>query len=613
MNELFYMIILPICAGIFLWLIPEKARYVKSVIALIITALSFYFSIIFFTKGNLTYNAIKITAFNNQTILDFFVFRSDNLSRTISLFIGFFGFMFSMYSILYIGKNYRDIKHYYSNFLFTIAFSFAAVLSDNLLSFVAFWGILGYTLYRMIGTSDERSSAAAKKSFILIGASDSVMIFGIAIVWIITHRVMISELSIKTSGALPVLAYICLLIAALAKAGAFPLHTWIPDYTENAPASSSAIFPASLDKLLGIYLLARISIDMFVLNKWLNLTLLIIGSITIIVGVLMAMIQHNFKRLLGFHAVSQVGYMVTGLGLGTPIGIAGGLFHMFNNAMYKSGLFLTAGSVEKRTGKSDFEYVGGLASVMPVTFISALVFSFSISGIPPFNGFASKWLIYQAIIDFGKGSGPANSVWPVWLIFAIFGSALTLASFIKFISGIYLGRKKPSLGSIKEVNVLMWLPQVLISIGCIGFGIFATNIIIPEFIKPLSGSFQYTGIWKANLVTGLIIVSIVLGLIIYLIGNLKNVRTASAFIGGEDVEESLDYKVTDFYKTISEAKVFNVFYKKAERGRFDIYDNSKGVILKLNKVFSVCHSGLLPLYTLWVIAGMLILMWILLL
>ena len=611
MNELFYILIIPILTGIILWLIPEKVKYIKGIIVFIIASLTFYYSIRFFVEGNSIFNALKLSIFNNQ-INDLFMFKSDNLSRTIVLFIGFFGVMFSMYSILYIGNNH-NIKHYYSNFLFTLAFSFAVVLSDNLLSFIAFWGILGYTLYRLIGGSNEKSSAAAKKSFILIGASDSVMLFGIAVIWIIAGNIRISQLSIKTNNALSVIAYVSLLIAALAKAGAFPLHTWIPDYTENAPASSSAIFPASLDKLLGIYLLARISIDMFILNKWLNLTLLIIGSITIIVAVLMALIQHNFKRLLGYHAVSQVGYMVTGLGLGTPIGIAGGLFHMLNHALYKSGLFLTAGSVEKRTGKTDFEYVGGLASAMPITFVSALVFALSISGVPPFNGFASKWLIYQAIIDFGKGNGSIQLLWPIWLIFAIFGSALTLASFIKFISGIYLGRKKASLKDVREVNILMWLPQAVISLACIGFGIFATNIIIPEFIKPLSGTFKYTGIWKANFVTGLIIISIVLGLIIYLIGNLKNIRIASSFIGGEKAEEGVDYRVTDFYKTISNAKIFNAFYVRAEKGNFDIYDNSKGIILSLNRVFSICHSGLLPLYALWVIIGMLILMLILLL
>ena len=118
----------------------------------------------------------------------------------------------------------------------------------------------------------------------------------------------------------------------------------------------------------------------------------------------MALVQHNYKKLLGYHAVSQVGYMIIGFGLGSVIGIAAGLFHMINNALYKSGLFLSAGAIEHRTGKEDIDDLGGLSKAMPVTFFAALIFAMSISGVPPFNGFASKWMIYQGIIDFGSGA-----------------------------------------------------------------------------------------------------------------------------------------------------------------------------------------------------------------
>jgi formate hydrogenlyase subunit 3/multisubunit Na+/H+ antiporter MnhD subunit len=116
----------------------------------------------------------------------------------------------------------------------------------------------------------------------------------------------------------------------------------------------------------------------------------------------MALMQHDYKRLLGYHAVSQVGYMVLGFGIGTAIGFAAGLFHMINHAIYKSGLFLAAGAIERQTGKSDIGDLGGLSKVMPVTFAAAIIFAMSISGVPPFNGFASKWMIYQGIIDFGR-------------------------------------------------------------------------------------------------------------------------------------------------------------------------------------------------------------------
>lgn len=613
MIELQYTILLPIAAGIILFILPEKIRPIKGVISVLVSAAVLYYSYRLF-RGQpqfLSQSFIPGLLGHQEEMTKLLLFNIDTLGKTIALFIGFFGFMISLYSLSYITKE-KNATNYYSYFLITIGASVGAVLSDHFLLFITFWGVLGLTLYKLIKGYDEKSSAAAKKTFILIGASDSIMIFGIGLLWILTDTLKISEMAVSTKDTLGVIAFITLLIGSLTKAGAFPVHTWIPDYAEKAPASSSAFLPASLDKLLGIYFLARISMNIFILNPWLHLVLLIIGSVTIITAGLMALIQHNYKRLLGFCAVSQVGYMVTGLGLGTPIGIAGGLFHMINHALYKSGLFLTAGSVEKRTGKEDLEEVGGLSRVMPVTFITALICAMSISGVPPFNGFASKWMIYQGIIEFGKLSGPANRVWVIWLIMAVFGSALTLASFIKFISGIYLGRLKSELKKTGEVSILMWLPEIIIAIICLGFGIFATKYVIPNLIAPLSGEFIYEGAWASNTVTALIIVSIIIGFIIYLLGRVKNFRTTEGFIGGETIVEETDFSSVEFYKTVSTFKIFSFFYKKAEKRCFDIYDNSKNIILNLNAMLSKAHAGILPLYALWVVLGLIIIVIVLL-
>ena len=139
-----------------------------------------------------------------------------------------------------------------------------------------------------------------------------------------------------------------------------PFHSWIPDAAIDADLPFMALFPAALEKLLGIYFLARISLEMFKLTptSWISTLMMIIGSITIIFAVMMALIQKDYKRLLSYHAISQVGYMILGIGTAVPIGIVGGLFHMINHAMYKSGLFLTAGSIEKQTGTTDLKKLG---------------------------------------------------------------------------------------------------------------------------------------------------------------------------------------------------------------------------------------------------------------
>jgi formate hydrogenlyase subunit 3/multisubunit Na+/H+ antiporter MnhD subunit len=411
---------------------------------------------------------------------------------------------------------------------------------------------------------------------------------------------------------LSAIAFLALLTGSFTKAGAFPFHTWVPDYAKYAPAASSAYLPAALDKLLGIYFLARITSGMFILNEWLKLLLLSAGVISIITAVMMALVQHNYKRLLGFHAVSQVGYMILGFGLGSMIGVAAGLFHMINNALYKSGLFLSAGCIEYRTGREDIDDLGGLAKAMPLTFISTLVFAMSISGVPPFNGFASKWMIYQGIIESGSGTGITSKLWVVWLGMAVLGSALTLASFIKLIGGIYLGRRRPELEKIKEVPVLMWLPLIVIALLCILAGVFATSFIVPHFFMPVSGVFQVTGFWNSSFVSLLVLISIILGIIVYLGLNIKKFRTEDSFIGGEKIQAETGYSTPEFYKTIGEFRLFSWLYKKAEERWFDIYSLSKESVLWVSHKLSEAHTGVLPGYIIWVLAGLSVMLLIML-
>ncbi|MBT4333740.1 MAG: NADH dehydrogenase, partial [Candidatus Cloacimonetes bacterium] len=477
---------LPIGIGIVLFLIPDSLKQIKAIINLLISGLTLYFAISVFKMNS---GLIYMECFKFPSVSKYLIFNVDTLSKFIVLFIGIFGFLFALYSLSYITKK-MDIKGYYSYYLITLGSSFGAIFADNLIIFIFFWGILGLTLYKLIKGYDDESTSAAKKTFILIGASDSILILGIGILWQLTGSFNMSEINIATTGLLGIIAFLSLLVGSFTKAGAMPFHSWVPDYVKKAPASSSAFLPASLDKLLGIYFFVRICRDIFQLTDWATMMLLIIGAVTIIGAVMMALVQHNYKKLLGYHAVSQVGYMITGIALGTPLGIAAGLFHMVNHALYKSGLFLTAGSVEKQTGKENLDELGGLSKLMPLTFFTALVCAFSISGIPPFNGFFSKWMIYQGIIDFGNGAGLANKLWMVWLALAVFGSALTLASFIKLITGLYFGRRRKEFDKVKEVSFFMWLPQLFIALVCIGFGVFAAKFAVPYLIEPASGNFN---------------------------------------------------------------------------------------------------------------------------
>lgn len=601
MNQVIQIIIIPVLTGILLFLLPSALRKIKAVIATGVILFTGYLAISLYGAENLVFS-LEYWA----DIDKYCSFSLDALSKLILLFMSLLSLLIVIYTLSY--RTADAMRNFYAWFLITLGFSCGAVLANNLLFFLVCWGILGISLYMLIHKKDEKSSAAAKKTLVLIGASDGIMILGIAILWRVTGTLNMDEITLPTSDLVRSIACLSLLVGSFTKAGAFPFHTWVPDYSETAPASSSAYLPASLDKLLGIYFLARITTQLFIMEDWMRFILLTIGVITIITAVMMALVQHNYKRLLGFHAVSQVGYMIVGFGLGSLIGIAAGLFHMINNAIYKGGLFLSAGAVEQQTGKDDIEDLGGLSRAMPLTFFATLVFALSISGIPPFNGFASKWMIYQGIIDFGQGSGLSNQLWMVWLGLAVLGSALTLASFIKFTGGIFLGRQQKALSKTREVSPLMWVPMILLALVCIGFGVFASKLVVPKLFMPVSGTFEYTGFWASSTVSILVLVSIVLGLLIYFLGNMKNVRTSDSFVGGEKMQDETSFSTLEFYKSLQEFKWLDTMYQKARERYFDLYDLSKRFVVWTGNIFSRLHTGILHDYTLWVFAGLLILL-----
>jgi formate hydrogenlyase subunit 3/multisubunit Na+/H+ antiporter MnhD subunit len=440
------------------------------------------------------------------------------------------------------------------------------------------------------------------------------MLLGIAIIWHLTGTFTLSDVKLEANTSLAAAAFLCLAIGAFAKAGAMPLHTWIPDSSEVAPVSVMAYLPASLDKLLGIYLLARISLDIFSVrpNSPVSVFLLVVGAVTIIAAVMMALVQHNLKRLLAYHAVSQVGYMVLGIGTANPIGIAGGLFHMVNNAIYKSCLFLSGGSVEKAAGTTELDRLGGLAHVMPITFATCLIASLSISGVPPFNGFFSKWMIYQGLVEMGKSG---SRLWVVWLCVAMFGSALTLASFIKLLFSVFLSPRDPKekgeADSVGEAPASMWIPQAALAVMCVIFGIFAYRLPIRYFIEPslaaAGATISWSGIWNAPLAAILLLAGLCAGAVFFAVGKMAPIRRSSTFMGGEVLADRSGIKGTAFYNTIKELPVIGALYKLADKKVFDIYEEgSKGTFF-LSGILQWLHNGVLPTYVVWCLIGMLLL------
>jgi formate hydrogenlyase subunit 3/multisubunit Na+/H+ antiporter MnhD subunit len=316
---------------------------------------------------------------------------------------------------------------------------------------------------------------------------------------------------------------------------------------------------------------------------------------------MMALIQHDIKKLLGYHAVSQVGYMVLGIGCATPIGIAAGLFHMINHAIYKCCLFLGAGNVEKQTGATELEKLGGLARFMPITFITFIVAAFSISGIPPFNGFVSKWMIYQGIIEFMDSLSSVNLkiIVTLSLCCALIGSGLTLASFLKVISSVFLGNTKIK---AKEAKFSLLFPAVILALLCIIFGIFAYSTIL-KFIEKTVGNFSMIGLWQPIGATALIAIGIIIGIIVFKFSSM-NLRVSPTYTGGEELNPKEETKLEDFYGTISEIPILKRIYWLAERKVFDIYEQLRKAAFTLSDLLKKLHNGVLPTYLAWCLLAM---------
>lgn len=445
-------------------------------------------------------------------------------------------------------KKYAPV--FLASFLVTLGFANGAVLSDSLIAFLFFWEGLLIAMFAMIAVGHRGAFKTAVKALIISGTADLCLMLGIGIIIYVTGSMTISEIHLPVDSKLPGIAFALVMIGAIAKGGSMPFHSWIPDAAKDSPVPFMAFVPSALEKLLGIYFLTRISLDMFILdpNSWASYTMMTIGAVTIILAVLMALIQKDFKKLLSFHAISQMGYMVLGIGTAVPAGIIGGIFHMINNALYKCCLFLTGGAVERQTGTTDLNRLGSLARAMPVTFIGFFIAAVSISGVPPFNGFFSKELVYDGALERGL---------PFYLA-ALIGTFLTAASFLKLGHAAFLDKRNPENARVREAPLSMLIPIAVIAIACVALGLFHGAAVKAWFMPILADTrLAETASTGFHMSAVLVTLSIVV-LIAAILHHIWGARRSGAGITAVD--------------HIHHAPIAGAIYDKAERGRFDPYN-----------------------------------------
>ena len=417
----------------------------------------------------------------------------------------------SLYSITYM-KHYGEygVARYYPYFLLFLAAMYGLLsTTDMMWFFFIFWQMMtlpGYALIRFENKKPENIRAANKYLVMMQIACAATMIG--AELLAVTGAAASGSASLKydfdtvsanlpvllsTKPALTALAFALFLMGFGIKMGMWPFgQIWLPDAHPAAPSPVSAMLSGVMIKT-GVYGLMRYFLWLvpasaqadYPLARW-GLVVAVLGTISLFTGTMQALKQEQSKRLLAFHSIGQIGYILLGTGacmallpVAGPdaaalaaLGLFGALFHTLNHGMFKGLLFLNAGSMLHATGTQDLNKMGGLLKFMPLTAVTALVASFSISGVPLFNGFASKWSIYVATI---QGSSHARYL-AVCAVIAILTSAPTLASFIKFFGVSFLSRSsavtaRAAAQGRLEVGWLMQLPQVFLAALCVLLGL----------------------------------------------------------------------------------------------------------------------------------------------
>ena len=539
----------------------------------------------------------------------------DALSLFFALLVSVAVFVSGVYSIQYMHHDDNE-REYYTLFLMLGGGVMGLVLSGDLFNMFIMVEILTFAAVALTAFRNTAKGAleAAFKYLVVGSIGSTCILVGTSMLYAQAHTLNLAQLAQVISGNLNTatkVAFALLFVGFGTKAFIVPFHPLAADAHGAAPASISVMISGVLTKS-GIYGIIRLTYFLF---QTMNLgtmqfLLVFIGSLSMFICVTMALAQHDFKRLLAFHSISQIGYVLTAVGLCTALGVSAGLYHAMNHTLFKGLLFLAAGAVLHETGTTDLGKLGGLSKKMPHTTVLFLIGAFSISGIPPFNGFASKWMIYQATYQKAVESG--NIGFLLVTIIALVTSVLTLASFVKVSQSVFFGQLPRELENVKEVSFGMRLAMGIFALLCVLTGLFPNLVTtyitepaakavfsVAQYISAMgfdaSGvatenavSFAHTGVWEPISWLLILCIALLSVTIVAVASKYDNVSQRSG--------DAVDSKYELFYG--GEAQAFSQVgggdlfwgFKHNWRGYFDVMHR--------------LHSGVVNDYALWAVVDL---------
>ena len=391
----------------------------------------------------------------------------DGFSLLLIITISLISLFACIYSVNYM-EHYGAKGSYYALFLLMVAGMNGLVLTVDLFSMYVFLEVAAVASYALVafGRKHDEVEAAFKYLMLSVVATTGILL-AMSFLYLMTGTMNLRELALLAGSGLDLrLIGLCLALFLMGfglKAAMVPFHAWLPDAHPSAPAPISAMLSGVLIKVSGIYALVRVVYGVFGLPPQVSQALIWLGVASMVIGAVIALGQNDFKRMLAYSSISQIGYIVTGLAIGTPLGIMGALFHLFNHATFKSLLFLDAGATEYATGTRDLSKLGGVGHKLPITSLTTTIGTFSIAGIPPFNGFWSKLLIVVALVE-------ANHIGVAAI--AIGTSVLTLWYFLLMQRKAFFGKLAAGFDRVREAPFFMSLAVLCLAALCLLVGLF---------------------------------------------------------------------------------------------------------------------------------------------
>ncbi len=610
------LLFFPLVGGPVAWIAGKISSKLRNIIASVVTLGVFGFSLAFFPavqSGSLEF-------FSKEVGGIVISFGLGPLSLLMVSLISLLCFLASVFSGGYL-ERYEEptnVNKYYGLLLGFMGGMIGAVMATELFTMFVFWELMTLAAYFLITFERTPTSVKAGNKYFLMSEVGALAILaGVVLAWVTLGTTQLSGLEgVSTAGSGTGIAILALFLLGFGvKAAFFPIHSWLPDAHPEAPSPISALLSGIMIKV-GLFWILRVFWELFETSPAWSSALTVIGAFTILIGGLLAIVQNDLKRLIAYSSISQVGYILVGIGIGTGLGIAGGVIHLINHALFKGLLFFGAGIVVYVTGTRKLDEMGGLGKEIPLVFASTLIGALSLAGVPPLNGFYSKWVLYQASIGFERNFAPFI------LVAALFGSTLSVIYISKFLFSAFFGEKESEVERYPDgwMKAAVVVPALL----CVGLGVYPRLLL--DTVRPILGGIPlFTGTWVGYMAAAFLIGAIVVGVAIYsLFGLKKRSSRKPAFLGGENAEtidrdkyfpylEDLDFGAnpSEIYKSVRNSRLVNWIYVAEERKFIDPYVVTNWVGKAFTRSLSRAHNGLLSRYLVWVFAGLIAVLWLL--